>query len=98
MIVTWPVPLGKGDEHVTEHIFSYRAFCRFLGGKDDMSYTVAGIDIHKEVLMVVVAIAGEEVAEPAGEAIEFAPTSVDVPSIPPGRVSSAVARRARRRK
>lgn len=36
-----------------------------------MSYTVAGIDIHKKVLMVVVAIAGDEVAEPAGEAIEF---------------------------
>jgi transposase len=36
-----------------------------------MSYTVAGIDIHKKVLMVVVATAGEEVADPAGEAIQF---------------------------
>jgi transposase len=36
-----------------------------------MAYTVAGIDIHKKVLMVVVAIAGDEVADPAGEAIEF---------------------------
>jgi transposase len=36
-----------------------------------MSYTVAGIDIHKKVLMVVVAIAGDEVADPAGEAIGF---------------------------
>jgi len=36
-----------------------------------MSYTVAGIDIHKKVLMVVVAIAGDEVRDPAGEAIEF---------------------------
>lgn len=36
-----------------------------------MSYTVAGIDIHKKVLMVVVATAGDEVADPAGEAIEF---------------------------
>jgi transposase len=36
-----------------------------------MSYTVAGIDIHKKVLMVVVAIAGDEVADPAGEAIVF---------------------------
>ena len=36
-----------------------------------MSYKVAGIDIHKRVLMVVVAIAGDEVPDPAGEAIEF---------------------------
>jgi transposase len=36
-----------------------------------MPYTAAGIDIHKKVLMVVVAIAGDEVADPAGEAIEF---------------------------
>ena len=36
-----------------------------------MSYKVAGIDIHKKVLMVVVAIAGDEVADPAGEALEF---------------------------
>jgi transposase len=36
-----------------------------------MPYTVAGIDIHKKVLMVVVAIAGDEVADPAGEAIGF---------------------------
>lgn len=36
-----------------------------------MSYTVAGIDIHKKVLMVVVATAGDEVADTAGEAIEF---------------------------
>ena len=36
-----------------------------------MPYTVAGIDIHKKVLMVVVAIAGDEVADPAGEALEF---------------------------
>jgi len=36
-----------------------------------MSYKVAGIDIHKKVLMVVIAIGGEEVADPAGEALEF---------------------------
>jgi transposase len=36
-----------------------------------MSYTVAGIDIHKKVPMVVVAIAGEVVGDSAGEAIEF---------------------------
>lgn len=36
-----------------------------------MSYTVAGIDIHKKVLMVVVTTAGDEVADPAGEALEF---------------------------
>jgi transposase len=48
-----------------------RAFCHFLAGKEAMSYTVAGIDIHKKVLMVVVATAGDEVADTAGEAIEF---------------------------
>jgi transposase len=52
-------------------ILCYRAFCRFLDGKDAMSYTVAGIDIHKKVLMVVITIAGEEVADPVGEALEF---------------------------
>src|SRR6478735_3616042 len=36
-----------------------------------MSYPVAGIDIHKKVLMVVVATGSDEVAEAAGEAIEF---------------------------
>jgi transposase len=36
-----------------------------------MSYKVAGIDIHKKVLMVVVATAAEEVADVAGEALEF---------------------------
>ena len=36
-----------------------------------MSYKVAGIDIHKKVLMVVVTTAGEEVTDPAGEALEF---------------------------
>jgi hypothetical protein len=36
-----------------------------------MSYKVAGIDIHKKVLMVVVATAADEVADAAGEALEF---------------------------
>jgi transposase len=36
-----------------------------------MSYTVAGIDIHKKVLMVVITIAGEEVVDPVGEALGF---------------------------
>lgn len=36
-----------------------------------MSYTVAGIDIHKKVLMVVVATAADEVTDAAGQAIEF---------------------------
>jgi transposase len=36
-----------------------------------MAYKIAAIDIHKKVLMVVVATAGEEVAEAAGEALEF---------------------------
>jgi transposase len=36
-----------------------------------MSYKVAGIDIHKKVLMVVVATSAEEVRDPVGEALEF---------------------------
>ena len=36
-----------------------------------MSYKVAGIDIHKKVLMVVVASMADEVTDPAGEAVEF---------------------------
>jgi len=36
-----------------------------------MSYRVAAIDIHKQVLMVVVATVANEVAEATGEAIEF---------------------------
>ena len=36
-----------------------------------MSYRAAGIDIHKKVLMVVVATAAAEVEEAAGEALEF---------------------------
>jgi transposase len=36
-----------------------------------MSYKVAGIDIHKKVLMVVVATAAEQVADATGEALEF---------------------------
>ena len=36
-----------------------------------MTYRVAAIDIHKKVLMVVVAIAAAEVADAAGEALEF---------------------------
>ena len=36
-----------------------------------MSYRVAAIDIHKRVLMVVVASAAEEVTDATGEALEF---------------------------
>jgi transposase len=36
-----------------------------------MSYRVAGIDIHKKVLMVVVATAADQVADAAGESLEF---------------------------
>lgn len=36
-----------------------------------MSYRIAAIDIHKSVLMVVVATAANEVDEPIGEALEF---------------------------
>lgn len=36
-----------------------------------MSYRVAAIDIHKRVLMVVVATAGSEVEDATGEALEF---------------------------
>src|SRR5215475_3168145 len=36
-----------------------------------MSYRVAAIDIHKKVLMVVVATGGDEVKDATGEALEF---------------------------
>lgn len=36
-----------------------------------MSYTIAAIDVHKRVLMVVVATGSEQVKDPAGEALEF---------------------------
>lgn len=36
-----------------------------------MSYRVAAIDVHKKVLMVVVATAADEVEDAAGEALEF---------------------------
>lgn len=36
-----------------------------------MSYRVAGIDIHKKVLMVVIATAAQEVQDASGEALEF---------------------------
>lgn len=36
-----------------------------------MAYTIAGIDIHKRMLMVVVAQGSEEVADAAAEALEF---------------------------
>src|ERR1035438_4839744 len=39
--------------------------------KEDMSYTIAAIDIHKKVLMVAVATVANEVADATGEAIEF---------------------------
>src|SRR5277367_2335360 len=39
--------------------------------KEDMSYTIAAIDIHKKVLMVVVATVDSEVADTTGQAIEF---------------------------
>jgi len=37
-----------------------------------MSYTIAAIDIHKKVLMVVVASMADEVADAMGAAVEFA--------------------------
>src|SRR5271169_4325661 len=36
-----------------------------------MPYTIAAIDVHKRVLMVVVATASEQVKDPVGEALEF---------------------------
>ncbi len=36
-----------------------------------MAYTIAAIDVHKRVLMVVVATAAEPVKDPVGEALEF---------------------------
>src|ERR1700693_4518409 len=40
-----------------------RAFCHFLAERNRMPYKVAGIDIHKKVLMVVVATVTESVGE-----------------------------------
>src|SRR5713101_4834489 len=39
--------------------------------KADMSYKIAAIDIHKRVLMVVVATTAAEVADATGAAVEF---------------------------
>ena len=36
-----------------------------------MSYSVAGIDIHKKVLMVVIATGSDQVKDAVGEALEF---------------------------
>jgi transposase len=36
-----------------------------------MPYSVAGIDIHKKVLMVVIATGSDEVKEAVGEGLEF---------------------------
>ena len=36
-----------------------------------MPYTIAAIDVHKRVLMVVVATGSEQVKDPAGEALQF---------------------------
>ncbi len=36
-----------------------------------MAYTIAAIDVHKRVLMVVVATASEQVKDPVGEALGF---------------------------
>lgn len=36
-----------------------------------MSYKAPGIDVHKGVLMMVVATAGEDVPDAAGESLEF---------------------------
>jgi hypothetical protein len=40
---------------VTVRNVFFRAFYRFPTGRKAMSYKVAGIDVHKKVLMVVVA-------------------------------------------
>ena len=65
-------PSRKGREHVTVRI--RLAIVRSTASSAErnvMSYKVAGIDVHKKVLMVVVATVAEEVADVAGEAIEF---------------------------
>src|SRR5512142_3450090 len=36
-----------------------------------MAYRIAAIDVHKRVLMVVIATGADEVKDPAGEALEF---------------------------
>jgi transposase len=48
-----------------------RAFFHFLAREEQMSYRIAAIDIHKKVLMVVVATAANQVEDATGEAIEF---------------------------
>jgi hypothetical protein len=60
----------KGDERATVRHERSRVL-PLPRGKEAMSYQVAGIDVHKSVLIVAVATAGEEVSDPAGEALEF---------------------------
>jgi transposase len=59
MNVTLPF-LGEEHKHVGVRFPFCRAFCRFPAGKDVMGYMVAGVDIHKKVLMVVVTDASTE--------------------------------------
>lgn len=59
MNVTLPFP-GEEHKHVGVRFPFCRAFCRFPAGKDVMGYMVAGVDIHKKVLMVVVTDASTE--------------------------------------
>src|SRR5882724_9028345 len=61
----------KGDEHVTVRS---RFLCRVLplhAKGTRMAYSIAGIDIHKRVLMVVVATGSEEEADPVGQQLKF---------------------------
>jgi transposase len=47
------------------------AFCHSSPKGIEMAYRIAAIDIHKKVLMAVVATAADEVKDPTGQALEF---------------------------
>ena len=50
---------GEEHKHVGVRNPICRASCRFLARKEPMNYNVAGIDVHKKVLMVVVTDAAQ---------------------------------------
>lgn len=68
--VTLPFRRGRAIARNGAYIVAARSTTSPSKGKH-MSYSVAGIDIHKKVLMVVVATGRDEVTEAVGEALEF---------------------------
>jgi hypothetical protein len=61
----------EGYKHVTVRMLKLPRVLPLPRGKEAMSYRVAAIDIHKNVVMVVVATAAQEVEDPTAEALEF---------------------------